>query len=93
MGLPIRLSNALCCNRDELNGALKGYEIKRRVIRLKVPAGFSAAYPDWSGLSFLTKTVRRSVAVPLQLIEEIHRVACWPIYQRSLPHQRTRDVR
>ena len=31
---------------EELNGALRGYEIKWRETRLKVPAGFIAAYPD-----------------------------------------------
>jgi predicted AAA+ superfamily ATPase len=31
---------------EELNGVLQGYEIKWRETRLKVPAGFSAAYPD-----------------------------------------------
>ncbi|MEI6260111.1 MAG: ATP-binding protein [Deltaproteobacteria bacterium] len=31
---------------EELNGELKGYEIKWREKRMKVPAGFSAAYPD-----------------------------------------------
>ena len=31
---------------EELNGELRGYEIKWREKRLKVPAGFSAAYPD-----------------------------------------------
>lgn len=31
---------------EELNGLLRGYEIKWRETRLKVPAGFSAAYPD-----------------------------------------------
>jgi predicted AAA+ superfamily ATPase len=31
---------------EELNGVLRGYEIKWRETRLKVPAGFSAAYPD-----------------------------------------------
>lgn len=31
---------------EELNGALSGYEIKWRENRLKVPPGFSAAYPD-----------------------------------------------
>jgi predicted AAA+ superfamily ATPase len=31
---------------EELNGELRGYEIKWRENRMKVPAGFSAAYPD-----------------------------------------------
>jgi predicted AAA+ superfamily ATPase len=31
---------------EELNGVLRGYEIKWRETRLKVSAGFSAAYPD-----------------------------------------------
>ncbi len=31
---------------EELNGELKGYEIKWGEKRMKVPAGFSAAYPD-----------------------------------------------
>ena len=31
---------------EELNGELKGYEIKWREKRMKVPTGFSAAYPD-----------------------------------------------
>ena len=31
---------------EELNGALRGYEINWRETRLKVPAGFIAAYPD-----------------------------------------------
>ena len=31
---------------EELNGALRGYEIKWRGKRFKVPAGFRAAYPD-----------------------------------------------
>ena len=31
---------------EELNGALRGYEIKWRETRLKVPTGFMAAYPD-----------------------------------------------
>lgn len=31
---------------EELNGELRGYEIKWREKRIKVPAAFSAAYPD-----------------------------------------------
>jgi len=31
---------------EELNGELRGYEIKWREKRMKVPAAFSAAYPD-----------------------------------------------
>jgi predicted AAA+ superfamily ATPase len=31
---------------EELNGELKGYEIKWREKRMKVPTGFRAAYPD-----------------------------------------------
>ena len=31
---------------EEHNGVLQGYEIKWRETRLKVPSGFSAAYPD-----------------------------------------------
>ena len=31
---------------EDLNGVLRGYEIKWRETRLKVPAGFKAAYPD-----------------------------------------------
>ncbi len=31
---------------EELNGELRGYEIKWREQRMKVPAAFSAAYPD-----------------------------------------------
>lgn len=31
---------------EELNGELKGYEIKWREKRMKVPAGFCTAYPD-----------------------------------------------
>jgi len=32
---------------EELYGALRGYEIKWRETKLKVPAGFIAAYPDY----------------------------------------------
>lgn len=31
---------------EELNGELRVYEIKWRENRMKIPAGFSAAYPD-----------------------------------------------
>lgn len=31
---------------EEQNGELRGYKIKWRETRLKIPAGFSAAYPD-----------------------------------------------
>jgi hypothetical protein len=31
---------------EDLNGILRGYEIKWRETRYKVPAGFKAAYPD-----------------------------------------------
>ena len=31
---------------EELNGVLRGYEIKWRDQKFKVPSGFSAAYPD-----------------------------------------------
>src|SRR4030042_2055854 len=31
---------------EELNGVLRGYEIKWRAQKFKVPSGFSAAYPD-----------------------------------------------
>ena len=52
MDLPIQLNlrtNVDLDNIDyleELNGELRGYEIKWRENRMKVPAGFSAAYPD-----------------------------------------------